>query len=883
MKKWLFLVFAAAVYLLLPERSLAVTAKPGPVEFTQPDGTKVTLLLKGDEHVHWATTVDGYTLLSDSTGAYVYASKNPAGIGFSNVRAHDPVQRGSSEKAFLGQLEKGIFFSKQQLGEMKRAVLLKSSDQSDATLSGGFPTTGTRKLLMILANFNNTSTTYTPSAFTNFMNQVNYNGTGSFRDYYLEVSYGQLIVNTTVTTWVTLPNTHDYYGPQGMWGKFAYDAIVAANNQAGVNFAEFDNNGDGVVDGVTIVHQGRGQEESGNISDIWSHSWDLGSAGYTAAQRTFDGVLVSAYTTEPEKMGTSSMVNIGVFCHEFGHNLGAPDFYDADYSTNGQYQGTGNWDLMASGSWNSNGIKPAHHTAWTKAYFGWITPQQLTTAQSVTLPNAEGNPVAYRYNTTTSNEYYLVENRQQTGFDVALPGHGMIIYHVDGNYISAHSGPNDVNCTSHQGLYPMAANSTTANGIMVSPGTINTTGCSWPGASLKTTFTDATIPAAKSWAGANTGLPLQNIAENNSTKEVSFCFISCSTTTPTLSVTPANQNVSSTAGTTTYTVTSNSAWTATSSQSWCTVTSSGTGNGTIYASYTANTSTTARSASITVTVNGLTPVVVTVSQAGTAPATILSVTPVRKKVSAAPGSTDFSVTCNTTWTATSNQGWCTVTPSGNGNGILTASFTANVWSSSRKAFITVSAPGTAAVTVTLTQSGNGPKLSATPATQDVPMNSGKTRIMISSDSAAWTASTNVSWLTPANAAGYGESPMDIDFSENLSGTDRIGTIQIVNEWDDSLTVTVHQSGAILGIDPDHSLVRISLYPNPTTGYFKITSSSTGEMGIQVMDMTGKTLLTRESVPAADLDFNLGYLPSGTYFVRIRQDKQVVVERLIIIK
>ena len=145
---------------------------------------------------------------------------------------------------------------------------MSKGNTTKAALSAGFPSTGTRKLLVILANFSNTTTTYPQANFDNYMNQVNYNGTGSFRDYYLEVSYGQLTINTTVTIWVTLSNTHDSYGPEAMWGQFALDAITAANNQTSVNFADFDNNSDGIVDGVAIFHQGRGQEESGSTLDI---------------------------------------------------------------------------------------------------------------------------------------------------------------------------------------------------------------------------------------------------------------------------------------------------------------------------------------------------------------------------------------------------------------------------------------------------------------------------------------------------------------------------------------------------------------------------------------------------------------------------------------
>jgi len=698
MKRTVLLACAILISLffaILPEGTVyAVTANPNPVRFVQPDGSSLTILLKGDEFIHWAVTPDGYTLLSNKKGGYEYATLSSEGkMGFSGILANDPDNRGQQELSFLSKTQKGIFFTKPQISEMKQA--LKAGHSPSSPLTGGFPTTGLRKLLVILANFSNTTTTYTQTNFNNYMNQVNYNGTGSFKDYYLEVSYGQLVVNTTVTVWVTLPNTHDYYGPSSMWGQFALDAITAANNQTSINFADFDNNADGTVDGVAIFHQGQGQEETGNINDIWSHSWELSSAGFTVTQRTFDGVLVDSYTTMPER-NSSGMGTIGVMCHEFGHNLGAPDFYDTDYSTNGQYDGTSNWDIMASGSWNGNsGDKPAHHNAYTKAYiYGWTTPTILTTAQTKTLRNAKAYQDVVRYNTSTANEYFLCENRQQIGFDAGIPGHGLIVFHVDGNYITAHSSANDINAGSHQGLYPVCATAT-GNPPTVY-GTINGGGCPFPGTGSKASFSDATTPNSHSWAGASTNLPLTNITENTTAKEITFCFIAC---VPTLAVTPSNQSVTPPSGNIPFTVTSNAAWTASSNQSWCTVTPSGTGNGTLYTSFTQNTGTSARVANITVIVATLTPVVVTVTQASPS----LAVTPSNQTVTSSSGTAAFAVAANTNWTATSNQSWCTITPSGSGNGTITATYSENLTFFQRTANVTVSVTGLAPVVVTLTQ------------------------------------------------------------------------------------------------------------------------------------------------------------------------------------
>lgn len=168
----------------------------------------------------------------------------------------------------------------------------------------------------------------------------------------------------------------------------------------------------------------------------------------------------------------------------------------------------------------------------------------------------------------------------------------------------------------------------------------------------------------------------------------------------TLSVSPATQNVLSTSGSTSFTVTSNISWTAVSDQTWCTVTPSGSGNGTIQANYLENTSTTPRTANITVSGIGVSPVVVTVVQAGVASS--LAVSPANQSVPYTSGSTSFTVTSNVNWTAVSNSTWCTVTPSGTGNGTLTANVTENTDIALRVANITVSGPCVADVIVTVT-------------------------------------------------------------------------------------------------------------------------------------------------------------------------------------
>src|SRR5665648_423478 len=175
---------------------------------------------------------------------------------------------------------------------------------------------------------------------------------------------------------------------------------------------------------------------------------------------------------------------------------------------------------MGGGAWNNNGVTPAHHNPYTKIYtYGWAAITTLASGVNTTLNNAaQYSNSFYRINTATSNEYFLIENRQKLKFDSYIPGHGMIIYHVDDNYIS--TAANGINTGSHQGMYPVCANATGLPPAVY--GNIDSGGLPFPGTANKTSFTDITIPNMQSWSGVNTGMPITNITENVINRTVSF-------------------------------------------------------------------------------------------------------------------------------------------------------------------------------------------------------------------------------------------------------------------------------------------------------------------------------------------------------------------------
>lgn len=286
---------------------------------------------------------------------------------------------------------------------------------------------GALHCLVLLVDFSDNPGTQLPSHYQTLLFDTA--NPDSMHSFYKDISNGKLNVTGTVTNWIRAPQTYAYYtaGASGTGSNHPHNTPGLLENIltlycAANSLTPFDQDGDGYVDGLFLVHAGSGAEAEPDPKKrpdmIWSHKWTL--------KQPFsnNGVQAFAYFTAPEDG------RLGVFSHEFGHFLGLPDLYDTSYRS----RGIGNWCLMAGGSWNGAGNQPARMSAWCLAELGWIKPIDVKQAINVSLDTLENDPKAcYRLydKGKKSSEYFLVENRQRTGRDIGLPGNGLAVWHID--------------------------------------------------------------------------------------------------------------------------------------------------------------------------------------------------------------------------------------------------------------------------------------------------------------------------------------------------------------------------------------------------------------------------------------------------------------------
>ena len=358
------------------------------------------------------------------------------------------------------------------------------------------------------------------------------NPTGSMKDYFNEISYGNFEIDGASQGWYQSSLTMT----QAVDNARQYVAEIAALADPDFDYAQYDNDGpdnvpnsgddDGYVDGIIVVYSGCGAEWGEGNNNLWPHMSSLSSYQYETNDAGANGsnIIVSTYAVCPELAGggdcyTDIIRPIGVYAHEFGHVLGLPDLYDRDAS-DGNSEGLGEWCLMASGSWMGwAGDTPAHMSSWCKIQMGWIEPtvvdnntNNVQIAQLVTSPST----LKIWEDDYNWSRYFLIENRQAVGFDSELHGPGLLVYHVDEN---RGYGPNawssgSVNDNEQNKLVDLEE--ADGDNDLDNESNRGDNGDPFPGTSGNTTFDDNSNPATTRNDGSETGISLTNISNPDS-------------------------------------------------------------------------------------------------------------------------------------------------------------------------------------------------------------------------------------------------------------------------------------------------------------------------------------------------------------------------------
>lgn len=499
---------ALTLSLLSCASGYSVPAKPGLISMSQPDGTQLNVKLIGDENFHYYLTEDGY-LLAEDKGAFYYASTDLNGqIYRTDIQAAPVGMRSTEASKFLSRVDMNKVYTdlKALTDNDDRRSMAVSHNGPGLFEDTTFPLTGEQKGLVILVQYADLDFTIENphDYFSRMVNEKgfsDYGGTGSARDYYLECSQGLFSPTFDVYGPITLPQNREFYGGNNSSGKdinpgqMVLDACTLLDDD--IDFTQYDRDGDGVIDNVFIFYAGQGEASGGGAETVWPHSWTLEKAlGYIPE---LDGLKLNRYacTNEWQKNRPDG---VGTFVHEFSHVMGLPDLYATKYT--GSFT-PGAWSVMDYGPYNNDGCTPPLFSAFERYALGWLEPTEIKEPKSATL-NSIGSNEAFIIKCGKDYEYYLLENRQQTSWDTYIPGHGMLIWHID--YVPSIWSANAVNNTpTHQYVDLEEADGTESDG--------SRGGDAFPGTEGITSFTDQTTPSMTSWTGLKLGLPITDITE----------------------------------------------------------------------------------------------------------------------------------------------------------------------------------------------------------------------------------------------------------------------------------------------------------------------------------------------------------------------------------
>lgn len=502
----------------------AVPAKKLQKVITLTNGTQVSVELRGDEYLSWWEGTDGTAYRTTATDENVFEAFD--------LEAQKPAAAARRARTEQGRVAR--------LARVKNS--LKGADDKMRGLGGDHITyKGVKKGLVVLVDFKNKKFAdgHDLEYYKNVINGKDFSDeeegyVGSVRDYFLAQSNGQFELDFDVVGPVTMSKNSGYYGNDGAYQKDekVYEMIKEACDgiQDKVNLKDYDWDGDGEADQVFFLYAGLGQASGGSPGTIWPHEselryWPCGVLSYPTGKIN---TYACANELQPETQGSSRYISagIGTICHEFSHCLGFADMYD---TTGGGGYGMSVFDVMDQGSYNGNGFVPCNYTAFERIYAGWVEAIELespATVKDMKSVSDYGRPfIMYNYKNT--NEYFLLENRQNTGWDKGLYGsNGLLIVHV--NYVPSRWANNSVNASNEKIQCCTVVN---ADGSRENT-QYSLQGDLYPyevkGVTMNDEFTDESEPAAKLYTKNSDnsyalGIPITNIKRSKGSVSFLVC------------------------------------------------------------------------------------------------------------------------------------------------------------------------------------------------------------------------------------------------------------------------------------------------------------------------------------------------------------------------
>ncbi|MBI5185040.1 MAG: M6 family metalloprotease domain-containing protein [Nitrospinae bacterium] len=523
----LFLI-VLCLAILSTGKSFGAPAFDGPIRLRQPSGHSFEARQSGDEFHNWMETTEGYAIqFNKHSGCWEYLlpREGSAEGGLAPRIKHRPV---------VGEMEPLKWGIPKKLQPPRKSIQgLQAWNQSlDAgEKSLGKPARGAKSVLVIGIDFPDRPSTYSASEISGLV----FGPSGSVSDYFKRSSYSAVSIspaheshgtgNDGFIGWLRMPSPHPDtgYDLDSRNQQLTRDAVEMADGY--IDYSSYDADGNGILEpgelSILIIVAGFDHAFHPDSPSVYGHR----SVMSTVGNPVLDGVILKDYAQFGE-IHRDHPATIGIIAHELGHLLfDLPDLYDTNPG-NGDSEGVGDFCIMGTGLWGADkgrhpGALPTYPCAWSKEFLAWGEVESVASSKAIAMPKVDANPKSiFRINTPDPDQYFLLENREFSGFDAGFRHHagnrshgGVAIYHIDGRVVKNKYGPNLINADSrNKGVDVEEANEGALGHSLLDAGLSKAATRMFFFKGNKTAFDPATLPSTKLNGGKESGISLKNIS-----------------------------------------------------------------------------------------------------------------------------------------------------------------------------------------------------------------------------------------------------------------------------------------------------------------------------------------------------------------------------------